>query len=149
MKVIKYWQKSILMSTFCPFSALVLSMYWQKQQRIFQCLFLKNRISDLAQIWELSLVYRSLRYTLTLISNRTTSLWVYYHLKSTVLQINYAMMQKMLLKCELCRLQLLGRVSLTIVRKKQKQKQQQQQQQQQQTRGAKKTDLSPGHWKKK
>ena len=57
--IVKFCQKLILISTFCQFSSLTLSIYWQKQ-RIFQWQYLKNRMSDLAEIWELSLICLSL-----------------------------------------------------------------------------------------
>ena len=57
--LVKFWQKLLLMSLFCQFSSLTISIHWQKQ-RIFQQQYLKKLMSDLAEILELSLVCLSL-----------------------------------------------------------------------------------------
>ena len=73
------------MTTFCQFSSLTLSIYIYKNnkvQRFFQQQFLENRLSDLVQIWELSLVCLSLWNRPILISNTTTSCCLYNHLNN-------------------------------------------------------------------
>ena len=73
------------MTTFCQFSSLTLSIYIYKNnkvQRFFQQQFLENRLSDLVQIWELSLVCLSLCNRPILISNTTTSCCLYNHLNN-------------------------------------------------------------------
>ena len=42
----KYWQNYIFMTTFCQFSSLSLSMYWQKQYHTKKSKTLKTRMSD-------------------------------------------------------------------------------------------------------
>ena len=52
-----------------------------KIQRIFQQQFLKNRLSDYAETWELSFICRSFWYRPILIADKATSFCLWYHLK--------------------------------------------------------------------
>ena len=80
--VAKYWQNYIYSwPLFANFPQLCQYIGKNnKTQRIFQQQSLENGLSDLAQIWELSLVCFSLCGRHILISNTTTSFCLYNHL---------------------------------------------------------------------